>query len=110
MSDRALTEEEQATAVAARRGEWVEAEIAESETISVILERADAEATQALEALVSADPHNWTELQRLQNEVRRARDIAGWIRQVIEDGRAARDGFEVLQEAADPLDYPEEGP
>lgn len=61
--------------------------------------RADEAATLAASALVEADPYAAREVQKLQNEIRRATDLRLWIEEAIEQGRVAHTALGEAEQA-----------
>ena len=78
---------------AVRVGLDVEREKASSTTLRLILTAALVQAEDAKKALVEVDPHDWQAVQRLQNEVRRARDIGAWMDRAMQAGLAAEESL-----------------
>ena len=69
----------------------VEAELASSKVVQIIIEEAAKEAQQANDELITCNFHDWQKVAELQAKVVRARSIAVWINAIIQRGRVAQE-------------------
>lgn len=64
-------------------------EISNSVFVKLLLDNAEADARAAMERLVTVNPLDSNAIMLLQNQVRRARDIAMWVTSVLSAGDIA---------------------
>lgn len=64
-------------------------EISNSVFVKLLLDNAEADARAAMERLVTVNPLDSNAIMLLQNQVRRARDIAMWVTSVLGAGDIA---------------------
>lgn len=64
-------------------------EINNSVFVKLLLDNAEADARAAMERLVTVNPLDSNAIMLLQNQVRRARDIAMWVTSVLSAGDIA---------------------
>ncbi len=66
-----------------------------------LMARAELEAMKAAEDLVDCAPDDQTTIRRMQNEVKRLRDIRVWVDEAVDKGMAALDQLEERERLSD---------
>lgn len=63
-----------------------------------LVRKAREESMTAIEELKAEDPHNWESIQKIQNRIKVAESIVGWLADAIIAGQQAMDNVRQDQE------------